>query len=990
MDPQRPKKSRSLGVDPIVSRQPTSTTSACKTPAKHNSVPSVARRRQSDTKRTSEVSQAPDRTKRSSKASSRDDPPKRSSTNIADSQSSERHSASSLSLKSSIKVRTDDPLHFAIDKLTFSQSVDKEELPLLTFAVVGNTSVGKSVFIRNALDLRRPSASSIASSKVSLGGVLYRLQLIETPRESVSFVHGKILWPSNPDSGATTNVDGVLCLYDVSDRASLEGLPQILAALDEAGTATCLVSCKADTPLCNHEVGTTFLQKVKSKFPSVVFEESSIESTDTPKRCLLMILKEALNSIAKESQLPDRARQDSNAATIFPPRTSSRNPSASSSRSRSNSRQRPMPSKSRENLLTAPPSPVAESEDEEASGDSSTDEAKSPARSPPKTPLRVNTANVKPRNQVNQPQTPISGTAAPETRLGSPSQRTAPAVPATPESMLGAATLRRGSADSQAYRTFLNMDDESIYEGASPMQETTEKLRKVTTEDDAPSEGVTFAELVDRLLAMPSSKGDQKFVPAFLCLYRAFATPLRLLMAIVERFVKTEKSDMVTFTKTAELLRYLSVVGMWTTYYPGDFADSKTREAAKTFVAEIEKTKNYAAAARQIANNLQTFVPDDDEDWAFTGVASAARSRSNTTSNKASATTTPSKATRARQQQVRRSKDEDSSGSDDDAETPSSPRHSATPSSSSSLLKGSQVSSQTSDNLHNLETARESARKLRAIPHNPVSKIQWHQFMSCTTEELAHEITRIDSIMYSAIRPRDFVRYVTMSHSQRARPGHIDHIRMMTKHFNHLALFVSGMILLRDKPKHRARMLEKFMDLAQKLRQMNNYHALGAVVAGLNSSEIVRLTQTQELIPQEQHKKFLSLKILMSHQKSHAAYRMAWENSNAERIPLLPRIQEDLIKAATGNPTFVGGQIKWSKFEVMGESIIGVQRSQERPYVFQDRTARGYDIAKLILETKVVEDEDCVDPHEELHERSQVVEPPITGAEKKKFDWLRR
>ena len=826
---------------------------------------------------------------------------------------------------------------------------------MLTFAVVGNASVGKSVFIHNALELRRPSVPSIAVSKVSLGGVLYRLQLIETQRDSVNLINGKILWPYDPESGASPNVDGVLCLYDVSDIDSLEGLPQILAALDEAGTATCLVSCKADIPLCDHEVGPSFLQKVKQKFPSVVFDESGISSPATAKRCLLRIVRACLAADAAESQLPQRSRQTSNATTAFPPRTSSRNPSVSSSRSRSNSRHRPMPSKSRENLLTAPPPSVPESEEDEESEESSADEAQPPARSPPKTPLRVNTADVNPRTRLTQPQTPVSTTAAPGTRLASPSQRTVSVVPATPESYLGAGLPRRGSTDSQAHRTFLNMDDESIHEDASPIEETSESLRKLTTEDDTPADGVTFADLVDRLLAMPSSKGDQKFVPAFLCLYRAFATPSQLLTAIIERFVKTERGDLVTFTKTAELLRYLSVLGLWTTYYPGDFADGKTRDIATTFVAMVEKTKNYAAAARQVANNLQSFVPDEDEDWALNDGTESARSRSNTTSNKPSATTTPSKLAKARQRQMRRSKDEDTSDSDDEVNTPSSPRHSATTSSASSVLKGSRVSSQTSDNLYNLESARESAKRLRTIPHNPVSKTQWHQFMACSTEELAVEITRIDWTMYSAIRPRDFVRYVTISHSQKVRPGYIDHIGMMTKQFNHLALFVSGMILLRDKAKHRARMLEKFMDLAWKVRVMNNYHALGAIVAALNSEAIVRLTQTQELISQEQHKKFLSLKILMSHQKSHAAYRMAWENSPAERIPFLPRIQEDLTKAATGNATFVGGRIKWSKFEVMGETIVGVQRSQERPYVFPERTARAHDIAKLILETMILE-----------------------------------
>lgn len=145
------------------------------------------------------------------------------------------------------------------------------------------------------------------------------------------------------------------------------------------------------------------------------------------------------------------------------------------------------------------------------------------------------------------------------------------------------------------------------------------------------------------------------------------------------------------------------------------------------------------------------------------------------------------------------------------------------------------------------------------------------------------------------------------------------------------------------------------MDLAWKVRQMNNYHALGALVAALNSEEIVRLSQTQELISQDKHKEFMRLKILMGHQKSHAAYRMAWDNSSSERIPFLPRIQEDLTKAASANATWIGNRINWAKFEVMGETILSIQKSQDQPYNFPDRTARGQEVSKLILETKVLE-----------------------------------
>jgi len=551
-----------------------------------------------------------------------------------------------------------------------------------------------------------------------------------------------------------------------------------------------------------------------------------------------------------------------------------------------------------------------------------------------------------------QPQTPISTTEVHAARLTSPAKRGISGVPQTPDSTYGAL-----DADKNSHHTFLDMDDESGHEETGSVEKMDDRLRRSTLNGGSPVEGaVTFNALVDRLLALPISRGDSKFIPSFLCLYRAFATPHRLLVAIINRFLKTEKSDLTPPKKTAELVRYLGVLGLWTTRYPGDLASSPVKNAATEFISTIERNKSFAAAAKQIANNLLTSVPDDDDDWAFTDTIEPNRSGSSTDSRKTSLKDTGSK-----QRHAEEAEDDDDSDSDTNAPAFSSSRQSATASSVSSLAKGSQVTSQTSDNLHHLETARENARKLRTIPHIPLGKAQWHHFMACSTEELAVEITRIDWTMYSAIRPRDFIRYAMVRNSQRVRSGQVDYIGMMTKQFNHLALFVAGMILLRDKPKHRAKMLQKFMDLAWKVRQMNNYHALGAIVAALNGEEIVRLSQTQELIPNEQHKQLMRLKILMSHQKAHATYRMAWDNSSGERIPYLPRIQEDLMKAAMGNPTFVGGNIKWSKFELMGETTVGIQRSQEQPYNFPDRTARAHEIDKLILETKILEgDEVCM------------------------------
>jgi hypothetical protein len=47
---------------------------------------------------------------------------------------------------------------------------------------------------------------------------------------------------------------------------------------------------------------------------------------------------------------------------------------------------------------------------------------------------------------------------------------------------------------------------------------------------------------------------------------------------------------------------------------------------------------------------------------------------------------------------------------------------------------------------------------------------------------------------------------------------------------------VVSLILCHDKPRSRARQIERLMDIAHELRALNNYSALRAFVAGINNS----------------------------------------------------------------------------------------------------------------------------------------------------------
>lgn len=99
-----------------------------------------------------------------------------------------------------------------------------------------------------------------------------------------------------------------------------------------------------------------------------------------------------------------------------------------------------------------------------------------------------------------------------------------------------------------------------------------------------------------------------------------------------------------------------------------------------------------------------------------------------------------------------------------------------------------------------------------------------------------------------------------------------------------------SLILCHDKPKVRARFTLMFVEIAGRLRLINNYSALRAMVAGLNaavfngngmSAEIFRSKYTQ------QYKLFQSYDQLLQARGSHAKYRLALRNSKGPCIPAL-------------------------------------------------------------------------------------------------------
>ncbi|KAL1979840.1 hypothetical protein VTN96DRAFT_5075 [Rasamsonia emersonii] len=858
----------------------------------------------------------------------------------------------------------------------------KTDNPRVNLAVVGSRGVGKSTFIQHALDLKQPPTSPLSSKKMSLDGTVYVVNLWKIlPKETSVTQTNRIVWPLSVGEQTLPPIDGALVLYDASSPKSIVEVSRILHALTESRLPFELVACKCDVSHFSGRSDPVTIEQADKVLCTYTFQETSLEDPRTHKKCISSVLRSIRtrnSDLARLHQSGDDYSPSSSPFETQPPQT----PAAQDRRADSEAPRTTSRSGGDSGVNNRGPS----APNREVDG---TDSSRVPSDKTTGSTVAFNAPSSRYARSNSHPvrsKTPPSGPRVSSRRPSSPGlTRTS----TSPHRQNALRTTWRFSAGSDTFSSFLDMEEETEDSRSRPA--SAEQLQDKQQHEAAQNEtGVTFDELVDRLVALPMSKHDHKFVAIFLCLYRKFAAPAKLLNALISRFDQNERSTAPPLSRASDQLRLLNVLAQWVSEYPGDFAYPKTRAKLLDFVAALERNHVYMYAAKEISMHLEVVVEDDDVGWPFRdgegegeGEGEGQKTEGGETFLHTSSRGSPS--TLMSQLSFSDHVLLNVSSLDLTEDQPEmSSRDSGTLSNSSSAGRSTSTLTQASSTLAAIENAQREAATLELTPKNMLTKVQWRQFMEIPEDDFARELTRMDWIMFSSFRPRDLVRHVSISGPEKDKIKSLANVNRMIKEFNHLAFFVASMILLRDKPKHRARAMEKFMNIAQKLRRQNNYNSLGAVIAGINGTPVQRLTQTRELIPPSVQKEFMRLLILMGTQKSHFAYRLAWENSFGERIPFLPLHRRDLVSAEEGNKTFIGDnkdRINWKKFEIMGDVVLEIQRSQRTPYPY---IQKNEEVQRLVLDTKMRDEED-------LYMRSMQVEPSAAGVDpgRKKFGWLR-
>ncbi|XP_019737625.1 ras guanyl-releasing protein 3 [Hippocampus comes] len=123
--------------------------------------------------------------------------------------------------------------------------------------------------------------------------------------------------------------------------------------------------------------------------------------------------------------------------------------------------------------------------------------------------------------------------------------------------------------------------------------------------------------------------------------------------------------------------------------------------------------------------------------------------------------------------------------------------------------------------------------------------------------------------------------------------------------FNGVSQWVQLMVLSKLTPPTRAEVITKYIHVAQKLLQLQNFNTLMAVVGGLSHSSISRLKETQSYLSAEVVKMWREMTELVSSNNNYSYYRKAFSDCQGFKIPILGVHLKDLIAMHVVFPDWV-------------------------------------------------------------------------------------
>lgn len=197
--------------------------------------------------------------------------------------------------------------------------------------------------------------------------------------------------------------------------------------------------------------------------------------------------------------------------------------------------------------------------------------------------------------------------------------------------------------------------------------------------------------------------------------------------------------------------------------------------------------------------------------------------------------------------------------------------------------------------------------------------------LSLNTWDVAVALTNLDWALFDSIHEQQLI-YFTFSRLNSSM--HTVMLELLLKRCNEVQLWVMTEVLLCPTLCKRVQLIKKFIKIAAHCKAQKNFNCFFAIIMGLNSAAVSRLTQTWEKIPGKFKKLLSELETMTDPSLNHKTYRESFKKMKAPKIPFLPLLLKDITFIHEGNKTFHDNLVNFEKLHMIAEAVRIIRQCQ--------------------------------------------------------------
>ena len=263
---------------------------------------------------------------------------------------------------------------------------------------------------------------------------------------------------------------------------------------------------------------------------------------------------------------------------------------------------------------------------------------------------------------------------------------------------------------------------------------------------------------------------------------------------------------------------------------------------------------------------------------------------------------------------------------------------------------------------------------LSNIIRDPEKPQTFFNLLEHDSKDIARELTRISYQIFSKIQPKEFFKGVfTKKNKDITSPN----LTKLTNRFNQISFWLTEEILSYDHGSDRGEIIEKFIDIANELNNLNNFNDCMSFVSGLGSMIITGLSKSWKYLSKESNNVLEKLKKVVNFQDNYKNMRDKIEEclqNNEPYIPFLGPYNKRICFLEEYGP-----YVKETSL-INVDKIVLVQQILDQLYKFK---IKKYDFYRNPKKEFTIFQ--CLDPasEEELEKLASFIEPNFNLSNKK-------